>query len=266
MRLVLALVVAPVLACGGAAPEATAPPPSASITGGGDPGLPIAFHALEGAPPDGPVVATKAGAVTVDGAAVATVDPAALVAAKTPPRIAGLARALAARPGDHAAFTFERDEPAAVVKAVVLTAARAGHPRATLLVRVTARTGGALARARLELDDRGDDAKGERELHVAVSAHGVVLLRWQEGTKVIGDVVSTELPVAKVAAAVEHGWNERGLHHDPGDRRLDRAVVHVTNDTPYSVLLVALDALHAPRRKDGKDEPAPAFRVRLAAD
>jgi hypothetical protein len=263
----------------------------------GDPSIPITFHGIEGTPgTDVPLVATKGGVISLDGAKVADVPAVPVVSVKEktpkkatekPARIDGLFQALHARadkwkkahpteasPG-RVAFTFDRDEQASVVKSVIVTAAYAGYPNGALLVRVPAKTGGELVASYLNVDvnlrvaGEPPPKEIERELHMALSSHGVVLLKWQEGNKALGDVFPSGLPVAKLATDIGHGWNDRGLHHEPTDKRFDQAILHVDNDTPYALIVVALDAVHATKRKlavAGNEELVPAINVSLAVD
>jgi hypothetical protein len=278
---VVPLVLALGMGCGsGSAPPVAQPGGGASLAPAGDPNLAVTVHALVGAPEGAPLVATKARAVTVDGTKVAEA-PAAAATAKKPPRIEGLFRALHARaeaskkaqPGAaspaRAAFTFDREDPASLVKAVLFTAASAGYPSGAMLVRVPGAKDGGLVPGHLRVEAREEPPKAERELHLGLSSKGVVLLKWQEGSKMLGEIIPSDVVVAKLATTIERGWNERGLHREPNDNRLDQAVLKVENDTPYALLVVTLDALHATKRKlagASGEELVPAFEVTLISD
>lgn len=107
-----------------------------------------------------------------------------------------------------------------------------------------------------------------KELHLSASAQGFDL-RWQQG----GTVLETS-HVPRVAVetqgeprypalteAISKEWQAQGQHRDASDPKLDRAVLHVPNDLPFSEIVALLDALHAPRR--GK---ASAFDVAFSAN
>ena len=110
----------------------------------------------------------------------------------------------------------------------------------------------------------------QKELHVLTSANGFEL-RWQRGTLVLETqrVPRVSMPVAAgadprypaLSEAITKEWQAQGEHRRTDDRQLDRAVLHVPNDLPFSEVVAVLDALHAPRR--GK---ASAFDVSLAAN
>lgn len=215
----------------------------------------MVVHALEGAPGNAPVVATHGRDVTLDGAKVAQVD-----AAKKTPRVDELLRALRARTpaSGTIACTFEQEAPWNQVRSVVATAAQAGYPRAAFLTRL--QTGPSY----LNLDVQKSAEK--RELHVSLSSRGAVMLKWMEGSKAITDVVSTDAAVARMTPAVQRGWVDHGLHHDPNDRRLDQAVLHVDPETPYALVIAVLDGISGVRRKlvvDGKEASVPAFSVNV---
>ena len=61
-----------------------------------------------------------------------------------------------------------------------------------------------------------------------------------------------------------------GSHRVASDPKLDLAVVHTSNTTPFGELAAVLDALHAPARDlvvgPGQQVRAPAFEVAFAID
>jgi hypothetical protein len=108
----------------------------------------------------------------------------------------------------------------------------------------------------------------QKELHVSASSQGFDL-RWQLGGTVVEAqhvprvevLVGSETRFPALADAISQQWQAQGLHRAAGDRQLDRAVLHVPNDLPFSEMVALLDALHAPRR--GKSS---AFDVALASN
>jgi hypothetical protein len=106
----------------------------------------------------------------------------------------------------------------------------------------------------------------QKELHVVASAQGFEL-RWQQGHTVLESehVPRVEVPLAGetrfqgLTEAITKEWQAQGQHRAASDQKLDRAVLHVQNDAPFSEIVALLDALHAPRR--GK---ASAFEVAFA--
>jgi hypothetical protein len=108
----------------------------------------------------------------------------------------------------------------------------------------------------------------QKELHVVVSARGFDL-RWQQGATVLETqhvprievMVGSEPRFPALSEAITKEWQTQGVHRATTDRQLDRAVLHVPNDLPFSEMVALLDALHAPRR--GKST---AFDVALASN
>ncbi|HVH47565.1 MAG TPA: hypothetical protein VM925_34755 [Labilithrix sp.] len=258
-----------VAACGGQGPASSPPTTAASTAPAADAGRPSVAYGIEGTPEGVPLVVMNAAGVTVDGA---NLDEADVASIKKGKRSDGLFRALQERKKAHAtdsaagraAFDFDRETPWAAVESAVGAAARAGYPRAALLTRLP--KDGAVFPSHLELEVRLDKKKtSERELHVSLSSHGSVMLRWMEGSKQIGDVVSSEAVVTRLEPFITRGWNERGLHREPNDRQFDQAVLHIERDTPYAVVVVALDALHSAKRKLGGTD-VPALTVNVAVE
>lgn len=107
-----------------------------------------------------------------------------------------------------------------------------------------------------------------KELHVVASPAGFEL-RWQQGKTVLETRHVTKVPVRvgaderypSLTQAISDEWQAQGEHRDARDLRLDRAVLHVSSELPFSEIVAVLDSLHAPRR--GKSS---AFDVAFAAD
>jgi hypothetical protein len=108
----------------------------------------------------------------------------------------------------------------------------------------------------------------QKELHVLASAQGFEL-RWQQGATVLETqrvprvevMVGSEPRFPALSEAITKEWQAQGVHRAPSDQHLDRAVLHVPNNLPFSEMVALLDALHAPRR--GK---AGVFDVALASN
>jgi biopolymer transport protein ExbD len=106
----------------------------------------------------------------------------------------------------------------------------------------------------------------QKELHVSASSQGFDL-RWQQGGTVLETrhvprvevMVGSEARFPALTEAITQEWQAQGVHRAPSDRKLDRAILHVPNDLPFSEMVALMDALHAPRR--GKTS---AFDVALA--
>jgi biopolymer transport protein ExbD len=117
-------------------------------------------------------------------------------------------------------------------------------------------------------EPQGLTAEPTKELHVVASAQGFEL-RWQRGRTVLETehvprvqvALGSEVRFPALTAAITKEWQAQGLHRADSDQKLDRAVLHVQNDLPFSEIVALLDSLHAPRR--GK---ASAFDVAFATN
>jgi biopolymer transport protein ExbD len=118
-----------------------------------------------------------------------------------------------------------------------------------------------------------------RVLHVGESNRSFWLV-WREGSTVYRriDVEKKPVPLGQagevqypaLAQALTTEWQNYGTHRAASDPKLDLAVVHTSNGTPFSELAAVLDALHAPARDlvlaPGQQVRAPAFNVAFAVD
>lgn len=105
-----------------------------------------------------------------------------------------------------------------------------------------------------------------KELHVSASSQGFEL-SWRQGALVLETshvprtAVDTngEPRFPALRDAITREWQAQSTHRAAGDAKLDRAVLHVQNDLPFTEIVALLDALHAPRRGN-----ASAFNVTLS--
>jgi len=94
-----------------------------------------------------------------------------------------------------------------------------------------------------------------KTLHVKASRAGFELI-WKRGNTVLDSERVARAPVEvqgeqrfpALTQAITKEWETRGEHRAVSDPALDRAVLHVQNDLPFSDVVAVLDALHAPRR------------------
>ncbi|HYP87810.1 MAG TPA: biopolymer transporter ExbD [Polyangiaceae bacterium] len=116
--------------------------------------------------------------------------------------------------------------------------------------------------------EAGEPPAPSKELHVVASAQGFEL-RWQLGATVLDTlhvarvptVVGADTRFPTLLQAITQQWQAHGEHRAANDRRLDRAVLHVANDLPFSEVVAVLDAIHSPR--GGKTS---AFDVTFSAN
>jgi biopolymer transport protein ExbD len=213
-----------------------------------DPARPNIVNGIEGTVEGAPEVGlTDRREVTVDGAKVGS---------------GALGRALQQKKStsDRIAYAFDRDTPWSVVRKILDDAAKAGHPRASFVTRVVKESVSHPSHLDVEVATE-KKTTNDRELHVTLSARGAVMMRWLEGTKQIGDVISTDAAVTRIAPHIEREWNERGLYRDANDKRFDQIVLHVEPESPYILVITVLDAISGTKRGS-----VPAFVVNLPAD
>jgi biopolymer transport protein ExbD len=127
----------------------------------------------------------------------------------------------------------------------------------------------------------GDDcaALTERTLHVTVGQHDFGLVWKQAGTVIserrvprapieAGDGADRALRYPELAREVEKEWTRQGVHVDPGDRRVDQAILHSDDRAPYRELVAVMDAIHATHRSvrspNGSSVRVPAFNLVFA--
>jgi biopolymer transport protein ExbD len=122
----------------------------------------------------------------------------------------------------------------------------------------------------------GEACKPEARLHIDAKDHTKWVLTWkQDGTV----VKSTEIPretkakagmgYPQLAAKVSEEWKQTGVHQSASDRKFDHAVVHASNDMPYSELIAVMDAVSQPKRQVQVGEKrieTNALEVTFAAD
>ena len=125
--------------------------------------------------------------------------------------------------------------------------------------------------------------ENEKVLHVEMRQPDRFLLVWKSGTQVVSSV---EVPrrddvqddkghklvrYRDLATKIEEEWKTHGSHRDTSDRALDRAVLHTDNETPYTFLIAAMDAIHQAHRaytdpRTGKTSDVSAFDITFATN
>jgi biopolymer transport protein ExbD len=102
----------------------------------------------------------------------------------------------------------------------------------------------------------------ERSLHVDMRPVDRYVLSWRDG-----NVVTSTREVARdgtsLARAVAQEWHTNGAHVAPTDPGRDRAVLHVSNETPFAEMVAAMDAVESAKRAVPHGE-TPAFALTLA--
>jgi biopolymer transport protein ExbD len=113
-------------------------------------------------------------------------------------------------------------------------------------------------------------------LHVTVQEDQFVLA-WKRGSAVEVDLKVPKRPVIvnqgtateqiryeELAEKVKAEWEARGSHRGEADPKIDQAVLHTDNRTPFKELIAVIDALYRPKRAfpgSKKGELFPAMNV-----
>jgi biopolymer transport protein ExbD len=121
----------------------------------------------------------------------------------------------------------------------------------------------------------------EKQLHIEMRSTDKFVLIWKQAGTVIStvdvprkDVVEKEGQVKVIrfpdlAAKIESEWKTVGTHRDPTDKKLDQAILHTDNETPYGAIIGVIDAVyqvHRPFQAGGKNENVPAFNVTFSVN
>src|ERR1017187_2045821 len=121
----------------------------------------------------------------------------------------------------------------------------------------------------------------EKQLHIEMRGADKFVLIWKQAGTVIStvdvprkDVVEKEGQVKVIrfpdlAAKVESEWKTVGTHRDATDKKLDQAILHTDNETPYGAIIGVIDAVyqvHRPFTVGGKSETVPAFNITFSVN
>lgn len=227
------------------------------------PVLPYAENVLEMS--DAPLVALNGSRITVDG--VPAGDVSAILTHERVQRIDELFNVLKARrdrwKGSHPdapfpgvnIFRIDPSVKAVVVKSMFQTAAFAGYPNGSFMVRRipagdSSEIGRLIANAQLPSlvpgashtsEPPGKPEERKKVLHVEVAKEKFVLVWKQAGAVIatvdiprkealthVGDAGALRFP--ELASKISKEWSENGQHRVPTDRRWDQAVVRVPDD------------------------------------
>jgi biopolymer transport protein ExbD len=121
----------------------------------------------------------------------------------------------------------------------------------------------------------------EKQLHIEMRSADKFVLIWKQAGTVIStvdvprkDVTEKEGQVKVIrfpdlATKIESEWKTVGTHRDPTDKKLDQAILHTDNETPYGAIIGVIDAVyqvHRPFQAGGKTENVPAFNVTFSVN
>lgn len=111
----------------------------------------------------------------------------------------------------------------------------------------------------------------EKVLNIHIGDTDFALI-WKQGATVVSEIrvpknSNADSPIIRypeLATKIESEWNTNGSHRDPSDKKLDQAIMHSDNRTPFKEIIAVLDALYATKRKvklpDGEKD-VPVFNM-----
>jgi len=73
----------------------------------------------------------------------------------------------------------------------------------------------------------------------------------------------------ELANRITEEWKNVGSHRDATDRKVDQAVLHTDNETPYANIIGVIDAVyqtHRPMNLGNRTEPVSAFNVTFSVN
>ncbi len=126
--------------------------------------------------------------------------------------------------------------------------------------------------------DEPKDPPKEKQLHVEMKGEDKFQLIWKEGNTVVNtiDVPRKSVPTdggdvryPDLAKKISEEWTANGQHRGATDTKLDQAVLHTDNSTPFNDVIAVIDAIYTPKRDwtgGGKTNKIPAFNVTFAVN
>lgn len=122
----------------------------------------------------------------------------------------------------------------------------------------------------------------DKTLHVEMRTDDKFTLTWKQGTTVVS---SLDVPRPTVAGResggcpkdpirysdlgkkIEEEWKANGSHRADDDKKVDQAVLHTDNKTPFCDLIAVIDAIYAPKRPfPGAKDKVPALNVTFSVN
>ena len=117
----------------------------------------------------------------------------------------------------------------------------------------------------------------EKMLHVRYQEDKFVL-EWRQGATVVSTVDVAKHPVEidggkavrfpDLASKIVDEWKANGSHRSPDDKKVDQAILHTDNKTPFKEVIAVIDAIYAPKREQASQggKPLPAFNVTFSVN
>jgi biopolymer transport protein ExbD len=131
-------------------------------------------------------------------------------------------------------------------------------------------------------DVEQEKTEPEKQLHVEMRTPDKFTLIWKQGATVVNSIDiprndklitgshgEKEIRFPELADKIESEWKANGSHRDASDKKLDQAILHTDNETPYVFIVGVIDAIyqsHRPYNVGGKTESVPAFNVTFSVN
>ena len=102
-------------------------------------------------------------------------------------------------------------------------------------------------------------------------------LVWKEGSTVVNTIdverkpekvgEQGDLRYPDLAKKIVEEWNANGAHRAGTDKKLDQAILHCDNSTPFADVIAVIDAIYTPKRDfGGASKQVPAFNVTFSVN
>jgi biopolymer transport protein ExbD len=121
----------------------------------------------------------------------------------------------------------------------------------------------------------------EKQLHIEMKSTEKFTLVWKQGATVVDTIDVPRKDDMKVdhgakvirfpelAAKIQEEWKAKASHREASDKKLDQAILHTDNETPYVFIVGVIDAIYQSRRPltvGSKQELVPAFNVTFSVN
>lgn len=113
-------------------------------------------------------------------------------------------------------------------------------------------------------------------MHVTIQGDEKFVIAWKKGNAVVNTIDVPKRPVTfgegnnaqtrypDLAEKVEAEWKANGNYRAATDKKMDQAVLHCDNKTPYKEIIAVIDAVYQPKREfpgGGAGKLYPAMNV-----
>lgn len=130
-------------------------------------------------------------------------------------------------------------------------------------------------------DQEIEKVEPEKQLHIEMRSPDKFTLIWKQGATVVNTIdvprkdnveVQGGVKVVRypeLASKITEEWKNVGSHRDATDKKLDQAILHTDNETPYSQIIGVIDAVYQTHRTvsvGGNTESVSAFNVTFSVN